>query len=47
MPAPAVDWPPSISQRSGSIADQYGPQTPGTKRGSTVEAMMQAEVPMM
>ena len=24
-----------------------GPQTPGTKRGSAVVAMMQAEVPMM
>ncbi len=46
-PPPAADCPPSFSQRPGSIAEKYGPQTPGTKRGSAVEAMMQAEVPMI
>ena len=34
--APAADWPPSFSQRPGTIAEKYGPQTPGTKAGSLV-----------
>ena len=34
--APAADWPPSLSHRPGTIAEKYGPQTPGTKAGSLV-----------
>ncbi len=47
MPAPAADWPPSFNHRPGTMPEKYGPQTPGTKRGVSVVAMMQAEVPMM
>lgn len=30
---PVALWPPSLSHRSGSMADRYGPQTPGTNSG--------------
>ncbi len=47
MSAPVADWPPSVSHRPGTIADQYGPHTPGTKRGSRDTAMWQVDVPPM
>ena len=45
MAAPAADWPPSLSQVCGTIAEKYGPQTPGTNTGSRVLVMVQDEVP--
>mmetsp|Transcript_57162 Transcript_57162/g.185757 ORF Transcript_57162/g.185757 Transcript_57162/m.185757 type:complete len:207 (-) Transcript_57162:771-1391(-) len=47
IPAPAELWPPSFKKKPGTIADAYGPQTPGTKTGSWLHAMWQVEVPAM
>ena len=45
MAAPAADCPPSFSQAPGTMAEKYGPQTPGTKTGSIVVVIVQDEVP--
>ena len=38
MAAPGADCPPSISQAPGTIAEKYGPHTPGTKTGAAPAA---------
>src|SRR5271169_949316 len=43
--APVADWPASVSQRSGIIAEKYGPQTPGMNLGSRETAIWQEDVP--
>ena len=30
---PVTLWPPSFNHRPGTIAEKYGPQTPGTNTG--------------
>ena len=40
-----ADWPPSFSHCPGTIAEKYGPHTPGTKHGSAATAMWQLDVP--
>ena len=30
---PVTLWPPSLNHRPGTIAEKYGPQTPGTNTG--------------
>ena len=45
MAAPATDWPPSLSHACGTIAEKYGPQTPGTNTGCRVVVIVHDEVP--
>ena len=47
MSAPVADCPPSASHIPGTIAEKYGPHTPGTNRGSRATAMWQLDVPPM
>ena len=35
----------AYNEKAGTIAEKYGPQTPGTKTGSWVEVMVQEDVP--
>ena len=44
---PEALWPPSLSHRPGSMALQWGPQTPGTGHGCRLTAMKHEDVPAM